>query len=241
VSPETQARIDAFTAEAMASIRHSADFLANQDRFSVQADVAYGVRQPNGQMLEFCGTRDFLVRRPDRLRIESIDRAGDVKQIFFDGESILVDMPNEDAYVQIDRPGTYYDAFDYLVNELGVPAPLEDFTSENFAVGIEERIQSGFHVQRVRLGDHICEQLAWRTKDVDVQLWVREGEEPVPCRLLIHYRHERGHPQFAANFHDWDFAPEVDDALFTFSPPESAERLQARTYLGELRNQKGGE
>lgn len=240
VSAETQARIDAYTADVVASLKRSADFLAAQQSVSFQADVAYGVLQSNGQMLEFGGTRDFLMRRPDRLRIESIDRDGGVTQFFFDGKSILIDMPNEDAYVRIEKPGTYYAAMDYLVDDLGAPAPLEDFTSRNFAEGPVDRIESGFYVQRVLLDDQICEHLAWRNKEVDVQLWVREGEEPVPCRVVITYKNAQGHPEYAADFHDWNFAPEVDDELFTFSPPESAEQLQAQAYIRERRDEMGG-
>jgi hypothetical protein len=180
------------------------------------------------------------MRRPDRLRIESIDGGGEVKQLFFDGKSILVDMPNEDAYARIERPGTLYAAMDYLVEDLGVPAALDDFTSENFAAGVEDRIVSGFYVQRVMLGDQICEQLAWRTSTVDVQLWVREGDEPVPCRLVITYKQVQGHPQYAADFHHWDFAPDVDDELFIFAPPESAEQLQVQALVAELRDDREG-
>jgi len=231
LSAETQARIDAFTADAVASVKRSADFLAARDKFRAQADVTYEVLQPNGQILEFGGTRDFIMRRPDRLRIESIDRDGGVTQFFFDGKTILIDMPNDDAYVEMD----------YLVEDLGAPAPLEDFTSENFAAGLEDRIKSGFYVQRVMLDGHICEQLAWRTEEVDVQLWVREGEEPVPCRVVINHIRAKGHPRFTADFHDWDFEPDVDDELFMFTPPESAERLQAQAFVRELRDERGAQ
>ncbi len=240
VSAETKARIDTFTADVVTSIRRCADFLAAQENISVQADVAYEVLQPNGQMLEFGGTRDFLIRRPDRLRFEAVNRDGNVTQFFFDGNSISIDKPNEDAYVRIERPGTYYAAMDYLVDDLGAPSALDDFFSENLAEGVETKIVSGFFVQRVMLDDHVCEQLAWRTKDVDVQLWVREGEEAVPCRVVITYVNFEGHPQFSADFHDWDFAPDVDDELFTFIPPESAEQLQAQAYVKDLRDHVEG-
>jgi hypothetical protein len=240
VSPETQARIDAYTADALTSLKQSADFLAAQESVGFQTDVAFDVVQANGQVLEFGGTRDFLMRRPDRLRIESIDGNGEIKQLFFDGKSILIDMPNEDAYVRIEKPGTFYAAMDYLVEDLGVPAALDDFTSENFAAGVEDRIVSGFYVQRVMLDNHICEHLAFRSGTVDLQLWVREGEQPVPCRLVITYKKAEGHPQFAADFHDWDFDPDVDDELFVFTPPESAERLQVQALVRALRDDLEG-
>jgi hypothetical protein len=240
VSPETQARIDAYTADLLTSVKRSADFLAAQESFSFQADIAFDVVQANGQVLEFGGTRDYLVRRPDRLRIESVDDDGGVKHLFFDGTSILIDMPNEDAYVQVEKPGTLYDAIDYLVEELGAPSPLEDFTSENFAAGPVDRIVSGYYVQRVMLGDRICEHLAWRTEDVDVQLWIQEGDEPVPCRVVITYKKAEAYPQFAADLHLWNLAPDVDDELFAFTPPESAERLQAQAFARDLRDDMEG-
>ena len=240
VRAETQALIDAYTADVLTSLKRSADFLAAQQTVGFLTDVAFDVVQANGQLLEFGGTRDVLMRRPDRLRIESVDADGGVKQLFFDGKSILVDIPTEDVYVRMERPGTLYAALDYLVEDLGAPAPLEDFMSENFATGVEDRIVSGFYVQRVMLGDSVCAQLAWRTEAVDVQLWIQEGEEPVPCRLVITYKNAEGHPEFAADFHGWNFAPEADDDMFTFTPPKTAERLQVRTFIRELRDDMEG-
>ena len=66
-----QARIDALTADAVKSLKRSADFLAAQKSFSFETDVSFDVLQSTGQMLEFGGTRDILIRRPDRLRAES--------------------------------------------------------------------------------------------------------------------------------------------------------------------------
>lgn len=240
VSVETQARIDAFTADAVNSLKRSGDFLARQQHYSFEADVFYDVLQANGQMLEFGGTRDVLMRRPDRLRLETIDRDGDVMQFFFDGQSILIDMPNEDAYMQVEKPGTLYSALDYLVEDLGAPAPLEDFLSENFATDALRSIKSGYYVEHVKLDDQVCEQLAFRSDEIDFQIWIREGEEPLPCRLVITYKQAEGQPQFTAQFSRWDLSPEVDDEMFSFTPPESAERLQIQALAGEIRDQLEG-
>ena len=94
---KTKKQIARFTADALVSLKRSADFLAGQKSYSFGADLSYDVLQPNGQLLEFGGTRDVLMRRPDRLRVEAVDRDGDVMKLLFDGQSILVDMPAEDA------------------------------------------------------------------------------------------------------------------------------------------------
>jgi hypothetical protein len=43
---------------------------------------------------------------------------------------------------------------------------------------------------------------------------------------VLTYKRENGQPQFWANFHDWNFAPETPDSLFAFTPAEGAARIQ---------------
>lgn len=236
--PTPQPRIAAFTADALGSLKRSADFLAAQKAYRFGADVSYDVLQPTGQMLEFGGRRDYLVRRPDRVRIQAVGRDGQAMELFFDGRSILIDVPGEDAYVQVEKPGTLYAALDYLVEDLQTPSPLSEFLSQNFAADVEGKIESGFYVQHVDFGEEVCEQLAFRTARVDFQLWIRAGDEPLPCRLVVTYKLEAGQPQFTAQFRDWDLSPEVDDELFVFTPPESAERIQVQALAQHLREQR---
>lgn len=232
-------RAEAMTADAVATLKRAADFLAAQKTFLFGADIRYDVRQPTGQMLEFGGTRKVLMRRPDRLRIEAVGRNGIPVQTFFDGQSILMDLPAEDAYMRVEKPGTLYAAVDYLIEDLETPSPLQEFLSENFAAGVEPRIQSAFYVQNSKFGDRICEQLAFRTDVTDFQIWLEVGDEPLPCRLVITYKRAKGNPQFIAQFRDWDLAPESDDEMFQFTPPASAERLQVQAIARELREQRG--
>lgn len=229
----------AFTADAVKSLERSAAFLAAQKGYTFGAELTYEVLQPNGQMLEFGSSRDFLVRRPDRLRVEVVHRDGEVMQLFFDGKSILIDHPGEDAYVQVEKPGTLYAAVDYLVDDLHTPSPLEDFISENYAADVREKIRSGFYVGRAQLGETVCEQLAFRTDEMDIQIWIRASEEPLPCRLVIRYRKAEGQPEFTAQFRDWNLAPETDDELFVFAPPKTAERIQIQALARELRESRG--
>jgi hypothetical protein len=225
----------AFTADALASLKRSASFLARKKAYRFGAELTFDVLQTNGQMLEFGGSRDVLIRRPDRLRIEGERRDGTTMQLFFDGQSILIDHPTEDAYVKVEMPGTIYAAIDYLVDDLHTPSPLEDFMSENYAANVVNKIESGFYVQHAQLGDMVCEQLAFRTAEIDLQIWIQAGDEPLPCRVVIRYRHAEGQPQFTAQFRDWNLTPDTDDEMFIFTPPKSAERIQVQAMARELR------
>jgi len=54
-----------------------------------------------------------------------------------------------------------------------------------------------------------CDHLALRGDQVDLQLWVAQGNQPLPRRLVLTYTREDGRPQFWAQFGEWNLAPEV--------------------------------
>jgi hypothetical protein len=233
--------IQAHTEAALAVLKHSADFLAQQQSFGLEAQVGFEVLQVTGQKLEFGGTRKATLRRPDRLRVEMKRRDGEEKTLFFDGETISVDIPDEKAYVSVRHPGTLDSALDYLVENLETPAPLEDFLSSNFYSELEGKIESGFYVQDATIAGRLCEHLAFRSSEVDFQIWIESGDRPLPRRLVITYKAAEGSPRFWAQFHDWDLSPETPDSLFAFAPPEGAEQLAVQAIALETTESEEGE
>lgn len=230
------------TEEAKARLKAAADFLADQDEFAVEAEIAYDVRQPNGQMIELGGSRRVSMDRPGRLRIEFEGRDTDPRTLYFDGKTLSLDLPVDKAYVAVERPGTLYQALNYLVEDLGTPAPLEDILSENLYEEVDDQITSGAWLGEERLGGRSCDHLAFRTEPVDAQIWVETGDRPLLCRIIVTYKNEAGTPQFRAVLSGWDLDPDFDDDHFAYAPPSSAEKLTVGSAGGEIRrNVKGGE
>jgi len=226
-SPEEviAAAIEIDTAAAKAALKRSADFLAEQERFGFSARLRYDVVQANGQKLQFGGTRKVTVRRPDRLRMEATTREGERRTVYFDGEKISIDLPEEEAYVSVSKPGTLDAAIDYLVDDLETPAPLHEFLKTNFYTDVADNIRSGYYVGSETLGEQNCDHLAFRLPEVDVQIWIAEGEKPLPCAVVITYKREAQSPQFGARFEDWDLSPKASDKVFDFEPSKGAERI----------------
>ena len=65
--------------------------------------------------------------------------------------------------------------------------------------------------------------VAGSTPDVDFQMWI--GDDRLLRRLVITYPDAPGEPQMRADFSDWNFAPAASDAVFTFYPPDGAEKI----------------
>jgi len=232
---EIQARIEANTAAATALLEESANFLTAQQKFAFEARTGFDVVQKNGQSLTFFEGRKALVRRPDRLRVEADEADGDERIFRFDGKQISVDLPVDNAYVAIEKPGTLDEMIAYFVEDLGLANPLDDFYMTSFFSGAKDEILTGFYVDEVTLGSRQCHHLAFRLNDVDLQVWVEDGDRPLPCSLVITYKHEPGHPQFWAQFVDWDLSPRAGDEKFEFSPAKGAERLSIQSVVKEIR------
>jgi hypothetical protein len=236
-----EAIVAANTEAAKELLKESADFLAAQKKFGFEANLGYDVVQANGQKLAFGASRKATVQRPDRVRIEATRRDGERLTLLFDGEQIAIDIPDENAYVAVKKPGTVDAAIAYLVDDLGTPAPLHEFLSSNFYDGVEDKIRSGFYVDEEVIGERSCHHLAFRSDVVDVQFWIEDGDRPLPCRLVITYKREEGSPQFWAQFHDWDLSPKTPDKLFAYEPPDGAERLSVQTVIREAREETEGQ
>ena len=240
--PELQARIDLMTRQATESVVHAANFLAAQMSFSVVADISFDALQSDGRLLEFGERREISIRRPDRVRVDATRRDGDVRTLYFDGSAIFVDLPEHNAFVSVERPGTLYAALDYLSEELDAPVPLANLFSENFAVPLENQIAAGHYAGPAEIEGRHCEHFAFRLPEVDVQLWIEEGDRPLVARVVITHKHDEGNPQFRATLRDWDLTLETPDELFSFEPKEGSERLSVGSFLTpETPGETGGE
>jgi hypothetical protein len=60
--------------------------------------------------------------------------------------------------------------------------------------------------------------------DVDWQLWVQQGETPLPRKLVITTKQEEGQPQYVSNM-NWNLSPKINNKLFSFVPPKDAHKI----------------
>lgn len=218
------------TAAAIDRLDQMAGWLAAQTVFRFRADVSYDAVQPSGERIEFGGAREVVVERPDRLRVDVVDRDGSREILAYDGQAIWLASPPLRAFARAAQTGPIDGVIDRLV-ELDAPLPLADLIDPGLAERLRPLITSAARVGIVRLDGRLCEQLAYRSQDVDFQLFIESGDTPIPRRLVVDYRDEPGRPQFRASLRDWDLAPKSRTAaFFRITPPIGAQRLE----LGEL-------
>jgi len=201
------------------------DYLAGQDKFTTSLHVGYDVVQESGQKIEFRQVAKASIDRPKQMLVASETSSGLKQRIIIDGSTITVSDDGHQLYSQISRDGSLDDTIKYFIGDLKMRLPLAPLLMQQLPAEMKRRI---VHVDYVELDNtlgvpthHIAVQMA----SVDLQIWITDGANPVPMRVILTYKEERGAPQFWADFSDWNFSPQYDPATFSFVPSKDAKKI----------------
>jgi hypothetical protein len=202
-----------------------ARFLAGLPGFEVELLSSHDAVQPDGQKIEFGELRAVALARPDRLRVEQQRSDGARDLVVFDGRDISVFDGEEGVYAQVPQPGTLDDAILYFVRDLGMRLPLAPLLGSRLGTELDAGALQVDYVEFTELLDQPAHHIAGRGADVDFQVWIAAGEQPLPLRIVLTYRNEPGQPQFRAQFLDWRPGIPAEAGLFRFDPPAAARRI----------------
>ncbi len=207
--------------EAARILTAALERIAGAESFTFRAEVAEDSSLPSGQKLQFPGTLEVAVRRPNGLwnRFEGEQRTA---RSWYDGKTFTLLNGGKNVYACWPAPERLDDLLIAMREKLGFTPPLARLLRDNLATTALSRVTSGFIVGRGVIGGTPCRHLAFRGEKTDWQVWVSEEGEPVIKRIIITHKLEAAAPQYAATFLAWDFAPRLSDAVFAFEPPPGA-------------------
>jgi hypothetical protein len=70
-----------------------------------------------------------------------------------------------------------------------------------------------------------CDHLAFRTKEVDWQIWIAQGARPYPCRYVITSKEVKGSPEYTLDIRAWKAGSDVVSDTFKLKIPPGAQKL----------------
>ena len=211
--------------QATKLVKASTDFLASQKRFSAETRSSLEVVLTSGQKIQFDHLARLSVQRPNKLRA---DRVGDlVEQAFyFDGKSLTIFNPGEKYYATVAAPGTLEEMLDFARTRLDIVAPAGDLIYSNAYDILMTDVTQGFVVGKGVVEGVLCDHLAFRAPHVDWQIWIQEGKEPLPRKLVITTRDQPNAPQFSVVVTNWNLKPVFTPQTFAFRAPSGARQVE---------------
>ncbi len=224
---------------ADALLKRMGDFLGESPFFSVDAEIWQDVESSSGLRLQAGRAVSLQVRRPNRLHAQ-VHSSRRNRELFYDGSDLTLFNRAENFYGTAHTSGSLDNAMDVASERFGIDIPLEDFIRSDPHKDLLEKTTAGSDIGPVDVMGVPCEHLAFSQTNIDWQVWIEDGPEPVPRKFVITYKDEADSPQFTAIFSNWNFTAKLPDFVFKFEPPPGASKIKVKDMKAELESSKGG-
>lgn len=209
--------------DATAILKSTSDYLANQKTISITFNSDLEVITSELQKLQFTGSGQVLLSRPDMLRATRTGGYTDV-ELVFDGKTATIFGKNLNSFAQIKSQGSV----DQLINHLNsdaVAIPGSDLLLSNVFEELTANVSNAKHIGQGVIDGVECEHLAFRNADTDWQIWIEIGSKPVPRKYVITNKSVTGAPQYTLRIKEWKTNVPLAADAFVFKAPEGATKV----------------
>ena len=178
-------------------------------------------RLGGGLMVSNADEVKATIDRPNSLHITSFDGI-ETRELIFHQEVLTVFDSQRGFYAQANVPSGVDAALEFALEELDIEAPLMDFiVRDKLARLISSQETVIYLTDKARVAGVDCHHIAIRGPETDVQLWVQEGDTPLPRKFMLTSKWAGGSPRHTSNV-TWLTEPELDPGIFEFKAPEGS-------------------
>lgn len=214
--------------EALQALKRMSAYLATLNSFEVHADTTRDLVTMDGDRVQVGGVNDYKVRRPNAFQIDVTTDMRD-RQFFYDGKQFTVYAPKLGYYATAPAPATILQVIDLLESRYGIDLPLDDlFRWNDPASGQAEQLTSGFSVGTALIDGTPTDHYVFRTGERDWQIWIQQGAQPLPRKLVIVDRTDEARPAYTARL-TWNLNPVFPADAFVFKPGPDAKAIRIAT------------
>ncbi len=212
---------------AKALVKSMSDYMAAQQAISFSFDTDLEIVTKDKQKLALASSGTVTLSRPDKVHVTRHGGFADVEAIF-DGKTLSLVGRNANIYGQVDVPGSIDHLIDVLRDKYHRPVPGADLLQSNVYDALMPEVIDAKDLGSGVIGGVECDHLAFRTKEVDWQIWIAQGAHPYPCRYVITSKLVDDAPQYSVRIRDWKTGNEVASDDFSFNNSTSAKKMELK-------------
>jgi hypothetical protein len=214
--------------QAESVLRPALDFLAKTPAFSLKAEIWREHVDESGQKIQFSRTVTMDVKRPDGLRLE-ISSPNKARGFWYDGKTLTILDRKNNLFSTADMPATLDKTVDAAHDQFGIDLPLIDLAlSDPYQNAVAKVTDSRYFGLATVLGV-TCHHLAFTQDNVDWQVWIEDGPQPLIRKFVITHKNDPGAPEFTALITQWNLTDRIADSDFVFVPPKGAAKIEMRS------------
>lgn len=220
--------------DAKRILKSMSDYIGAQTAISFEFDATLGVVTTEGQVLDLASSGSVVINRPDKMHAKRHSGFVDL-ELFFDGKTLTLLGKNLNVYTQLDMSGTTDNLIDQLQTTYNLPLPAADLLLSSSYDQLMSDVVDIKDLGSGVVGGIECDFLAFRTEEVDWQIWIAQGDKPYPCRFAITSKLLDSAPTYVVQTRDWKTGSDAAKDDFAFSNASNAEKVE----LGDLKGANG--
>lgn len=214
-------------ASAKSLVKAMSDYMAAQKAMSFSYDTNLEIVTKDGQKLALASSGAVVLNRPDKVRVARNGGFANVEAVF-DGKTLTLLGKNANVYGQVEATGSVDQLIDALRDKYHRPLPGADLLQSNMYDELMSSVTDAKDLGSGVIGGVECDHLAFRTKEVDWQIWIAQGASPYPCRYVITSKLVDNGPQYSIQIRDWKTGSEVASDDFGFKNPTNAKKIDLK-------------
>ena len=224
VSTDVQAQDTQVDPAATRILKRMTDYLSGLQKFSVHTQNTLEDELDSGHRIDIDVSASVLVSRPNKILAE---RKGDlIDQVFYyNGKTLTLYNPSDKVYATVSAPGTIEETLDFARESLGLAVPVADLVYRNAFPLLMQDVNLAVVVGKAVIGGVKCDHLLFSRPGVDFQVWVAESGNPLPHKYVVTDTGTPAQLSITTVMSDWNVAPTVSDARFTFVPPPGTKQI----------------
>jgi hypothetical protein len=209
--------------DAIAALEKMGTYLRTLKSFGVHATVTTEDVTDDGQKIQRSSVVDMIAARPNRMRVEVADQR-QPRTLFYDGKTFTMWAPRVKFYATTEAPPSILELVDTLDEKYDIEVPFVDLfrwgTPESAVADITDALDAG----PVSVNGVTCTQYVFRQAGLDWQIWIQNGDYPLPLKLVLTTTTDEARPQHTS-LYTWNLAPSFNDKAFAFEPPSDAKKI----------------
>lgn len=211
--------------EALQALKRMSAYLGTLPAVGLTSNTSLDVVTDQGQRVQLDGVVNYKIKRPNAFVID-VNSDYKKRRFYYDGKQFTVYGPQVGYYATAAAPPTIQQTLAAIDEKYGIELPLEDlFRWNDPAENPARDLISGFPVGSTTIDGVPTDHYAFRQKDVDWEIWIQKGAQPLPKKVVIVDRTDPAHPTYTARL-TWNVNPTFTPADFAFQPGKDAKQIR---------------
>lgn len=217
--------------EARAAFKSMSDFLVAQKALSVSYDATLQIVTDDLMKVDLASSGSMRLERPEKIRMTRNAGIANVEMVY-DGKTLTAYGKKLNAYGKLPLKGNIDDLIATLRDEFGLELPAADLLSATPYDTMMENVTDARALGEGVIRGQMCDHLAFRTAEVDWQIWLAQGDKPFPCRFTISSKMTVMAPTYSIDFVDWKTGADVGADDFQLKAAAGAREVRITELKG---------